>query len=78
VIGMDMRVDDVMYPHAGIVGGLQVGLNVADRINDRPGRFATAAEEVGDADWIAMQELSENHGLALPDEKRYTFNRSAE
>jgi hypothetical protein len=35
-----------MYPHAGIVGGLQVGLNVADRINDRPGGFAAAAEEV--------------------------------
>jgi hypothetical protein len=67
---MDMGVDDVMYPHAGIVGGLQVGLNVADRINNRPGGFATAAEEVGETDWIVMQELAENHGLALPHEKR--------
>ena len=67
---MDMRVNDVMYLHAGIVGGLQVGLNIADGIDDRPGGFATAAEEIGDSDWIAMQELAENHGLALPHEKR--------
>ena len=30
--------------------------------------FATASEEVGDTDWVAMQELAENHGLALPHE----------
>ena len=58
---MDMGIDDEVDPHAGIVGGLQVGLNIADRINDRPGGFAAAAEKVGDTDWIAMQELAENH-----------------
>ena len=65
---MDMRVDDEMYPHAGIVGSLQVGLNVANRINYGARSLAAAAEEVGDADRIAMQELAENHGLALLDE----------
>ena len=34
------------------------------------GGLAAAAEQVGDTDWIAMQELAENHGLALPREKR--------
>jgi hypothetical protein len=70
VIGMDMGVDDVVYPHAGIVGGLQVGPNIADRVDDRSGGLAAAAEKLGDSDWIAMQELAENHGLALPREKR--------
>jgi hypothetical protein len=67
---MDMRVDDEIYPHAGIVGGLQVELNITDRINYCARGFAAAAEKVGDTDWIAMQELAENHGLALPREKR--------
>jgi hypothetical protein len=65
---MDMRVDDEKYLHAGIVGGSQVGLDIANRINYGPGGFAAAAEEIGDADRLAMQELAENHGLALPSE----------
>jgi hypothetical protein len=40
-------------------------LDIADGINDCAGRLAAAAEEVGDADGIAMQELAEDHGLAL-------------
>ena len=62
---MNMRIDDEVNAHAGIVGGLQIGLDIADGIDHRAGRLAAAAEDVGDADWIAMQELAEYHGLAL-------------
>ena len=35
VVGMDMGVDDEEDPHAGRSRRLEVGLDVADRINDR-------------------------------------------
>ena len=46
---MHMRVDDEVYPHAGRLGGPQIGLDVANGINDRAAARAAAAEEVGDA-----------------------------
>jgi hypothetical protein len=38
MIGMDARVDDDVYPHAGVVGDSQVWCDVADRIGT--GRLA--------------------------------------
>jgi hypothetical protein len=44
---------------------LQIGPDIADGINHCARGLATAAEEVRNADWIMMQELAEDHGLAL-------------
>ena len=65
VIGVNVGVDHEVDFHAGIFCGLKVGLDIANGINHRCRRLATAAEEVGDANRIMMQELAQNHGLAL-------------
>jgi hypothetical protein len=70
VIGVHVRVDNEVDFHAGIFCGLKVGLDIANGINHRRRCLATAAEEVGDADGIMMQELTQNHGLALLSENR--------
>ncbi|WP_454634715.1 hypothetical protein [Bradyrhizobium cenepequi] len=62
---MNVRIDHEVDAHAGIVGSLKVGLNIANWINHRACGLAAAAEEVRDANGIAMQELAEDHGLAL-------------
>jgi hypothetical protein len=49
----------------GIFCGLKVGLDIANRIDHGCRCLATAAEEVRDADRIMMQELTQDHGLAL-------------
>ena len=66
MVGMNVGVDDEMDAHASGLGGVHVGLDLADRIDDRTGRASTAAEQVGDADGLMVQELTDNHGLRSP------------
>jgi hypothetical protein len=65
MVGMDVGIDDEVDAHAGIVGRTQLWLNLADRVDDGSSCFAAAAEEVGDTDWILVEELAEDHELAL-------------
>jgi hypothetical protein len=65
MISVDMRIDDEVNSHAAILGGAQIRLDVAHGIDHRSHGLAAAAKEVRDADWIMMQELVQNHGLAL-------------
>jgi hypothetical protein len=58
VIGVNVGVDHEVDFHAGIFCGLKVGLDTANGIDHRRRGLATAAEEVGDADRIMMQELT--------------------
>ena len=44
MIGMDMGVDDEDELHSGALGGAQVKVEIADRIDDGAGCLATAAE----------------------------------
>jgi hypothetical protein len=62
---MDVRVDDEVDAHAGVFGRTQIGLDLADRVDNGSRCLAAAAEEVGDADGILVKELAEDHGLAL-------------
>ena len=66
VIGVNMRVDDVVDFHACRLRGAQVGVRVGNGINNCRRTFAAAAEQVRDADRIIMQELAQDHRLALP------------
>ncbi|WGR96277.1 hypothetical protein MTX20_20070 [Bradyrhizobium sp. ISRA435] len=62
---MNMRVDDEVNSHPGVVGSLQIGLDVTDRINHRTRGLAAAAEKVRNANGAIVQELTQDHGLAL-------------
>jgi hypothetical protein len=65
VVGMNVRVDDEADAHSRVLGCAQVRPDVTSRVDHGTGRMPAAAEEVGDADRIVMQELTEDHGLAL-------------
>lgn len=67
MIGVNVRVDDEMDTHARRFGREQIRLDRADRIDHRASRASAAAEKVGDADRVPMEELKEDHGLrSLP------------
>jgi hypothetical protein len=63
MVGMNVGVDDKEDAHAGGLCGAQMKLDLADRIDDGAGRASTAAEQVGDTDWLTVQELTDDHGL---------------
>ncbi len=65
VIGMQMRIDDEVDAHASRFGCAQIRLDGPGRIDDGTGRLAAAAEQIGDADRIGVQELTEDHALAF-------------
>ena len=65
VIGMQVSVDDVPDLHSGLIGCVQIGLDVAKRINDRAYRFSAASKEIGCCDGFAVKELSKDHGYLL-------------
>jgi hypothetical protein len=66
-----------MDTHAGGFRRADVGLDLADRIDDGPGRTSAAAEQIRDTNGLLMQELTDYHGLPsrIP---QGTFNHSAE
>ncbi len=68
VIGMDVRVNDVANLQPGLSGRVEIARDVADRVDDRAGGLAAAAEQIRDADRIGVQELSQDH--AKPPLKR--------
>src|SRR5262245_46481409 len=61
VIGMQVSVDDVPDLHSGLIGCVQIGLDVAKRINDRAYRLSAASKEIGCCDGFVVKELSEDH-----------------
>lgn len=63
MVSVNVGVDDKMDAHAGGLGGPQVGLDLADRIDHGTGGASTAAEQVGDANGLLVQELADDHGL---------------
>ena len=63
MVSMNVGVDDEMDAHARGLGRPQVGLDLADRIDHGTGRASTAAEQVGDANGLLVQELPNDHGL---------------
>ena len=46
MIGVKMRIDDVKKSHACGFCCFEIGLDIADRIDHRAGRLATASEQV--------------------------------
>ena len=63
MVGVNVGVDDKMDAHARGLCGAHVRLDLADRIDDGPGRASTAAEQVRDANGLLVQELPNDHGL---------------
>ena len=61
VIGVNVRVDDIEDAHPSVFGGLKIGRDLADRVDDGRRGLAAAAEKVGNAHRIRVQELPENH-----------------
>jgi hypothetical protein len=66
MIGVNVRVEDVIDLDPGCLGGLKISVGISQGIDDRSGLLAAAANEVGDSDRIGMEKLTENHGVALP------------
>lgn len=69
---MNVGVDDKMDAHASGLGGTQVGLDLADRIDHGAGCASTAAGQVGDANVLLVQELADDHGLRSPQDARFS------
>ena len=65
MIGVNVRVDDEPDAHAGFLRRAQIDLDVADGVDHCPGGLAAAAEQIGDADRSGVQELAQDHRLAL-------------
>jgi hypothetical protein len=65
MVGVNMRIDDEMDTHAGGFRRAQIRLDRANRVDYGASGAAAAAEEVGDADRVLMEELTKDHGLVL-------------
>jgi hypothetical protein len=63
---MNVSVDDKMNAHTRSFRGTQIRFDLADGIDDGTGRATAAAEQVGDADGLTVQELTYDHGLHSP------------
>ncbi len=68
MIRVDVRVDDVANLQPRLSGRVEIARNVAGWIDHRADGLAAAAEQVGNANRIGVQELSQDH--AKPPFKR--------
>ena len=59
MIGVNVGIDHEVDFHAGILRDLKVGSDIANGVDDRRRCLAAAAEQVGDADRVIMQELTD-------------------
>ena len=79
VIGMEMGIDHMADLHLRRLGGIEIRLDVADRVNHQSGGPATAAEEIGDADRVETEKLPQDHFVDLRRVSGYaSFNYSTE
>jgi hypothetical protein len=81
MISMDMRVDDKMDAHAGVVGRPQIWCDIAHRIDDGTGGVSAAAEQVCDRNRIGVEKLTQNHAASTSAtitflDRRHIFNQS--
>jgi len=58
VIGVQVGVDDVKDAHSRFVGGIDIGANLADRIDHGRRRSTAAAKEVGCRHWVDVKILT--------------------
>ena len=65
MICMKVGIDDVANTHSSCFGGMQIGRDVADGIDDGRSGVPGTSEEVGGGDGIGVQELSQDHGSLL-------------
>jgi hypothetical protein len=75
MIRVDVGVDDVIDAHSRRFRGAEIGRDIADRIDDRSGRLASAAEEIGDGNGIDVQELAQDHAMLHPSAGRHREER---
>ena len=66
MVGVNMRVDDIEDAHPRVFRGLKIGRDIADRVDDGRRGLAAAAEKVGNAYGIGVQELPEDHDRLPP------------
>jgi hypothetical protein len=62
MVGVNMRVDDIENAHPGVSGRIKIWRDLAHRIDHGSRCLSATAEEIGDRDGIAVQELAQDHG----------------
>jgi hypothetical protein len=65
MIGVKMSVDDVQDAHAGLLRGIQIGLDGAYGVDDGGRCLAATSDKIGGRDRIAMKVLAQDHGRFL-------------
>jgi len=63
MVRVDVGVDHIEDAHARFGRRLNVGSRIANRIDHRTGRFASAADQVRGSHRIGVQELTEDHDV---------------
>jgi hypothetical protein len=77
MIGMDMGIDDELDAHPGFVRDAEVWFNVAQRVYDGAGGVPAAAQQVGNCDRIAVEELAQDHACLLSSLGRHLDRRGS-
>ncbi len=61
VVGVGVRLEDVLDPHAGVARELQVVADLQARVDDGGDARVLVADQVGGAAEVVMGELTEEH-----------------
>ena len=61
VIGVNVRVDDIQDTHPSLLGGLEIGRDVPNRIDHGRRGLAATAEQIGDRHGLGVEELAQDH-----------------